>query len=91
MSSASGSSSSSGPSSRDDNSASGSNSSMDVEGGVQMEVIPEVRKDPPEEVVTNILSAKTGYDWVALDVRTQYSLFRWSRLLNSWLGCVSIF
>jgi len=27
---------------------------------------------------------------VALDVRMQYSLFRWSRLLNSWLGCVPI-
>jgi len=24
-------------------------------------------------------------------VRTQYSLFKWSRLLNSWLKCISVF
>ena len=34
---------------------------------------------------------KTRYGWVAEDVRTQYSLFRWSRLLRSWLNCISIF
>ena len=37
------------------------------------------------------MPAKTGYKWVAPDVRTQYSLFRWSRLLNLWLGCIPIF
>jgi len=28
---------------------------------------------------------------VAEDVRTQYLLFRWSRLLKSWLNCILIF
>ena len=34
---------------------------------------------------------KAGYEWVATDVRTQYSIFRWSRLLKSWLNCTPIF
>jgi len=46
-----------------------------------METITEVREDPP---------AKADYDWVAIDVRNQSSLFRWSRLLNSWPNCTPI-
>ncbi|QCD86307.1 hypothetical protein DEO72_LG3g828 [Vigna unguiculata] len=34
--------------------------------------------------------AKGGYGWVAADVRDQSSLFRWSRLLNSWLNCTPV-
>ena len=34
---------------------------------------------------------KAGYEWVAEEVRTQYSLFRWSRLLKLWLNCVPVF
>jgi len=34
--------------------------------------------------------AKGSYGWVATDVRDQSSLFRWSRLLNSWLNCTPI-
>jgi len=56
-----------------------------------MEVIPDIREDPPEEVVENNLSAKTRYEWVVVDVRTQYSLFRWSWLLNMWLKCIPAF
>jgi len=35
-------------------------------------------------------SAKGGYGWAAADVRSQSSLFRWSRLLNSWLNCTPV-
>jgi len=35
--------------------------------------------------------AKAGYEWVATDVQTQRSLFRWSRLLRLWLNCTPIF
>ena len=34
--------------------------------------------------------AKGGYGWAAADVRDQSSLFRWSRLLNSWLNCTPV-
>jgi len=33
---------------------------------------------------------KGGYGWVAADVRDQSSLFKWSRLLNSWLNCTPV-
>jgi len=36
------------------------------------------------------LPGRGGYEWVAPNVRTQYSLFRWSRLLEWWLMCVRI-
>jgi len=55
-----------------------------------MEVILDVRKDPVEEVAKSSLPAKGGYEWVAPNIRTQYYLFRWSRLLESWLRCVRV-
>ena len=61
------------------------------EGGVQMEVIPETREDPLEEVAEISLPTKVGYEWVATYMRTQHSLFRWSWLLSSWLKCIPIF
>jgi len=55
-------------------------------GQIHMETITEVREDLPEEIAESSWSAKAGYDWVAADVQNQSSLFRWSRLLNSWLN-----
>jgi len=54
-------------------------------GKILMERVTEVREDPPEEIVESNWPTMAGYDWVAVDVRNQSSLFRWSRLLNSWL------
>ncbi|QCD83328.1 hypothetical protein DEO72_LG2g3672 [Vigna unguiculata] len=51
-----------------------------------METVIEVREDPPEEIAESSWPAKTGYEWAVADVRNQSSLFRWSRLLNSWLN-----
>jgi len=51
-----------------------------------METVREVREDPPEELAESNWPAKGGYGWAAADVRNQSSLFRWSRLLNSWLN-----
>ncbi|QCD79245.1 hypothetical protein DEO72_LG1g2884 [Vigna unguiculata] len=51
---------------------------------------PEVLKDPPEELEESNWPAKGGYGWAAADVREQSSLFRWSRLLNSWLNCTLV-
>jgi len=45
-----------------------------------MEVVREVREDPPEELEESNWPPKGGYAWVAADVRDQSSLFRWSRL-----------
>ncbi|QCD86081.1 hypothetical protein DEO72_LG3g602 [Vigna unguiculata] len=36
------------------------------------------------------LRSSSGYGWAAADVRDQSSLFRWSRLLNSWLNCTPV-
>ncbi|QCD93360.1 hypothetical protein DEO72_LG5g1435 [Vigna unguiculata] len=58
--------------------------------GMPMEVVREVREDPPEELEESNWPARGGYAWVASDVRDQSSLFRWSRLLNSWLNCTPI-
>jgi len=44
-----------------------------------MEVVREVREDPPEELEESNWPTKGGYGWVAADVRDQSSLFRWSR------------
>ena len=63
---------------RDNELVSKCSSSIFGEGGIQMEVNPGVREDPAEEVAENNMPAKVGYEWVAPDVRTQYSLFRWS-------------
>jgi len=63
---------------------------MSGEGGIQMEVIFYVREDPAKEVAKNNMLTKARYEWVALNVRTQYSLFKCSWLLNSWLGCIPI-
>jgi len=38
-----------------------------------MEVVREVREDPPEELEESNWSAKSGYGWVAADVRDQSS------------------
>ena len=61
-----------------------------VTSGMPMEVVREVREDPPEELEESNWPAKVGYGWVAADVRDQSSLFRWSRLLNSWLNCTPV-
>jgi len=58
--------------------------------GIPMETVREVREDPPEELAESDWPAKGGYGWVAGDVRNQSSLFRWSRLLNSWLNYTSV-
>jgi len=68
----------------------GSVSLMVVVGRIPMETITEVREDLPEEIAKSSWLAKAGYDWVAVDVRNQSSLFRWSRLLNSWLNCTPV-
>ena len=60
------------------------------EGGIPIEVIVEKREDLAEEIAESSLSAKAGYKWVVVNVRTQYSLFRRSCILNVWLNCVSI-
>jgi len=56
-----------------------------------MEVILDTREDPPKEVTESSLPAKAGYEWVVIDVRTQYSFFRWSRLRRLWLKCIPVF
>jgi len=56
-------------------------------GRIPMETVTEVREDPPEEIVESNWPAKGGYGWVA---RNQSSLFRWSRMLNSWLNCTPV-
>ena len=75
-------------SSRDDSS---DREEMGSVGRIPMEMVVEIREDPPEELAKSNWPAKTGYEWVAADVRTQRSLFRWSRLLKSWLNCTPIF
>jgi len=60
-------------------------------GRIPMERVVEVREDPPEELAESSWPAKARYEWVAADVRTQQSLFRWSRLLKSWLNCMPLF
>jgi len=65
-------------------------SSGAVTSGMPMEIVREVREDPPEELEESNWPAKGGYGWAAADVRDQSSLFRWSRLLNSWLNCTPV-
>ncbi|QCE10255.1 hypothetical protein DEO72_LG10g1483 [Vigna unguiculata] len=60
-------------------------------GRIPMEKVVKVREDPLEELAESSWPMKTGYDWVAADMRTQQSLFWWSRLLKSWLNCTPIF
>jgi len=60
-------------------------------GMIPMETTIEVREDLPEELAESNWPAKAGYEWVAMDMRTQYSIFRWSQLLKSWLNCTTIF
>jgi len=61
-----------------------------VTSGIPMETVREVREDPPEELAESDWPAKGGYGSAAADVRSQSSLFRWSRLLNSWLNCTPV-
>jgi len=75
-------------SSRDDTS---DREEMGSIGRILMERVVELREDPPEELAESSWPAKTRYEWVAADVRTQQSLFRWSCLLRSWLNCTPIF
>jgi len=65
-------------------------SSRVVTSGMPMEIVREDREDPLEELEESNWPAKGGYGWVAADVRDQSSLFRWSRLLNSWLNCTLV-
>jgi len=55
-----------------------------------METMREVREDPPEELAESDWPAKGGYRWAATDIHNQSSLFRWSRLLTSWLNCTLV-
>jgi len=72
-------------------STSGEKGQLDCEGRIPMEMTTEVREDPLEELADSNWPVKAGYGGVAEDVRTQYSLFQWSRLLKSWLNCIPIF
>ncbi|QCE14295.1 hypothetical protein DEO72_LG11g1294 [Vigna unguiculata] len=47
-----------------------------VTSGMPMEVVREVREDPPEDLEESNWPAKGGYGW--------------SRLLNSWLNCTPV-
>jgi len=67
-----------------------STSSAGMVGRIPMVTVTEVREDSPEELAESNWPAKGGYGWVAADVRNQSSLFRWSRLLNSWLNCTLV-
>ncbi|QCE10813.1 hypothetical protein DEO72_LG10g2045 [Vigna unguiculata] len=67
-----------------------STSPVAVVGRIPMETMTEVREDLPEEITESNWPAKANYDWVAADVRNQSSLFRWSRLPNSWLNCTPL-
>jgi len=67
-----------------------STSSTGMVGRIHMETVIEVREDPPEELAKSNWPAKGGYGWAAADVHNQSSLFRWSRLLNSWLSCTPV-
>ncbi|QCD78931.1 hypothetical protein DEO72_LG1g2567 [Vigna unguiculata] len=67
-----------------------STSPMAVVDRIPMETVTEVREDPPEEIAESNWPAKVGYEWIAANVRNQSSLFRWSRLLNSWLNCTPV-
>jgi len=60
-----------------------STSSGGMVGRITMEMVTEVREDPPEELAESNWLAKGGYGWMAADVRNQSSLFQWSRMLNS--------
>jgi len=60
-------------------------------GRIPMERTVEVKEDPLEKLAESSWLAKAGYEWVEPDVRTQYSIFWWSRLLKSWLNCTPIF
>jgi len=80
--------------SRDNGSSRGDNidrEEMGSIGRIPMERVVEVKEDPPEELAESNWPAKTRHEWVAADVRTQYSLFSWSCLLRSWLNCTPIF
>ncbi|QCE04571.1 hypothetical protein DEO72_LG8g2607 [Vigna unguiculata] len=65
-------------------------SSGGMVSGIPLETVRQVREDPLEELAESNWPAKGGYEWVAVDVRNQSSLFRWSRLLNSWLNCTPV-
>jgi len=67
-----------------------SSSPAAVVGIIPMETVTKVRENPPEEMAESNWPAKAGYEWIASDVRNQSSLFRWSRLLNSWLNCTPV-
>ena len=72
-------------------SMSGDRGQLGGEWRIPMEMTTKIREDPPKELAESNWPVKAGYGWVAEDVRTQYSFFRWSRLLKSWLNCIPIF
>ena len=65
-------------------------SSGGMVSGIPVEMVREVREDPLVELAESNWPAKGGYGWAATDVCNQSSLFRWSRLLNSWLNCTPV-
>jgi len=80
--------------SRDSGSSQDDSSDREEVGSVRripLERVVEIGEDPPEELAESNWPAKTRYEWVAANVRTQRSLFRWSRLLKSWLNCTPFF
>jgi len=72
-------------------SGSGVSGQLAGEGRIPMEVTTKTREDPSEEIVESSLPVRAEYGWVVEDVRTQHSLFRWSRLLKSWVNCILVF
>ncbi|QCD99808.1 hypothetical protein DEO72_LG7g1094 [Vigna unguiculata] len=60
------------------------------ERGIPIEVTLQTRMDSTEKVAENELPAKARFEWVAANVWTQYSLFKWSQILNALLNCVLV-
>lgn len=60
------------------------------EGRIPMDVTVETREDLTEEIAESSLLARAEYGLVFEDVRTQYSLFKWSCLLTSSLNCILV-
>jgi len=60
-------------------------------GRILMETTIEVMEYPPKELAKSNWPTKAGYEWVAMDVRTQYSILWWLQLLKMWLNCTPIF
>jgi len=56
-----------------------------------VDIVPDVKEDPTKEVVKTDLPWRARYEWVSQTMTEQFSLFRWCRLLDSWLWCICVF